>query len=446
MLYAELYDYLEGFSNKTEQEVVEYVFSLDNNEIEVFVERLFYLLKQDGYDRTSYFNMYSNSTLAGAPYPCANISCRIRNLDSLARYAALYADKVLLPSPIDNFYDDLSNNIQINREELCITIIMLMHLKPLVLAGIIGFVSSYLCLCKDCLEKVVQKEVNVEKKLEEIEAFINQECAESVKCYLATDENGQAYYSITGAEKYGYHEATDILMFKKPKLVSKLLAESNGEPVEITNEQFQNLGLVDFLLRPAINDVLQAQVNTIMTESSYITDRTFDIQVMKHINQDNTKMSQVITNDLFHRVPVIQNIDINDIVTLRKKDGESFDVYRDNINSILKKYDTLDSKAMLEIQRDIINPELHKIKHTITNSKKSILKSTVNNVLLLSAGVGIGVFKGLLPMDYASVMGVIGGIPTITNLTSSIINGGSETAKSNQFYFLYELGKRAEVL
>lgn len=448
MLYSELYDYLDVLSEITDENIMRLVLNdWNNNQAESVVVTLFKLVKMDFYEKPSFFNLYANSTLAGGSYPCVAAECRLRNLDGLARYASLYADKVLIPSPIDTLFEDVEKGIQIDRIELAVAILILLHLKPLVLAGIVGFFSTYICLCENCLEKVVIKEENIEKHLKAIESFINLECANNIKCFLSRDNQGFAYFSITGAEKYGFHEQTDIIMTKESQRIKNMFKKSNGKEIEISSQQLNEFGLVNYLLQPAINDIFQAQLNTSFTDSSYITDRMFDIQVMEHLNKPTINEPKVITNDLFHKVPLIGNADINDIIDLRKKDGEAFLVYRDNINKILKTCDTFDSKVMMDIQRDIINPELHEIKRTIKNNRNSLLKSTVKDVFLLSAGVGVGVFSGILPIDYAAIMGIIGGIPTISNITSNLVKvTSSDAAKNNKFYFLYELEKKSEIL
>ena len=63
---------------------------------------------------------------------------------------------------------------------------------------------------------------------------------------------------------------------------------------------------------------------------------------------------------------------VEDVVELRLKDGQSFINYRDSLNRILKEYKTLDRKVITEIQRDIIEPELHSIERTISLNKSSL--------------------------------------------------------------------------
>lgn len=61
------------------------------------------------------------------------------NVADLLRFSALYADKMLLPSPIDKYVESIENGKRVNRMDLAGDVIIILMLKPLVLSGIIGF-------------------------------------------------------------------------------------------------------------------------------------------------------------------------------------------------------------------------------------------------------------------------------------------------------------------
>lgn len=220
----------------------------------------------------------------------------------------------------------------------------------------------------------------------------------------------------------------------------------------MTIQMIKDFGIVEYLLQPALNDIFQAQISTMFLDSSYITNRLFDVQMIESLrknlpNEDIIDNSKLISDDLFHRVPFISDVRIDDIIQLREKDGQSFLVYKDKINKILKSYDKLDRKAILDIQRDIINPELHLMERSIKNNRKNLLKSIAKDTVLTSVGVGIGVFSGLLPIDYAAIVGVMGGIPAISNLASNVRKCASDDiVKNNNFYFLFQLDKKYKSL
>lgn len=95
---------------------------------------------------------------------------------------------------------------------------------------------------------------------------------------------------------------------------------------------------------------------------------------------------------------------------------------------------------MSEIQKDVIRPELDAMEQTLCKNKKSLIQSTAQDLVLVGGSIGIGIFTGLLPVDYSAVVGMIGGISSISNILDKAKKSFTkEEIKSNSFYFLYEL-------
>ena len=138
---------------------------------------------------------------------------------------------------------------------------------------------------------------------------------------------------------------------------------------------------------------------------------------------------------------------LDSIVKLRQKDGESFQVYRDEMNRILKHCDTLKPDEVTEMYRDIILPEINKMNRTILLHKQDLKKSIRKDVFISSAAILIGSFANVLPLDYPSVLGLLGGVPAIAKTISDIQSLGSDSSiKNNSFYFLWKLGKQQNLL
>jgi hypothetical protein len=74
--------------------------------------------------------------LRGGPRPCADWACRKRRLDELIRFAALYADQILIPDPFWDF--DLRVDDPWTRRSLLDDLAGLGELRPLMEAGIVG--------------------------------------------------------------------------------------------------------------------------------------------------------------------------------------------------------------------------------------------------------------------------------------------------------------------
>ena len=56
-----------------------------------------------------------------------------------------------------------------------------------------------------------------------ISDLMYKETSENIRCKLLRDSNDIAYLSIKGAEKLGFHEQVDILIFQENKQIKKLL-------------------------------------------------------------------------------------------------------------------------------------------------------------------------------------------------------------------------------
>lgn len=130
MLYSQLYEYLDGFTALDIDDIFnQIIYEWTNEQVEAFVGKLFLEIKMDYFENPSYFNFYANSTLGGAAYPCSALECRLNNLDNLLRFSALYADKVLIQSPIDAHYERLESDKDIDRVSLATDIILsLIHI------------------------------------------------------------------------------------------------------------------------------------------------------------------------------------------------------------------------------------------------------------------------------------------------------------------------------
>lgn len=217
-LYVELYDYLEGFEQTEKIDIFEQIVKeWSEEQVEDFIMETFRRIPSDSFQKRSYYNFYANSTLAGAPFPCSAIECRMSNVADLLRFSALYADKMLFPSPIDKYVESIENGKRVNRMDLAGDVIIILMLKPLVLSGIIGFFSVYICLCEKCLKKIITRENELQEKLLKISELMHKETSESISCNLSRDSNGIAYLAVRGAERLGFHEQIDILIYDENK-------------------------------------------------------------------------------------------------------------------------------------------------------------------------------------------------------------------------------------
>jgi len=439
MNYSALYDKLKPYNHLSFREICEKLDKFTQQKKETLIIRLFELLDNDFYRKQSYFNFFADSTFSGAPFPCSDSRCRLKNIDNLVRFAALYADKVLVYSPVETLIDRIKGDNYSDTAEIAICITILQRLEPLVSSGIIGFTSTDICICPDCLKEITKVEENVINRFDQIRKQIELEFADTVKCRLLRDFNETAYFEIKNGDRFGLHEQVDVLIHGNNPSVTNLLSSSGNVPIQLTSEQIAQFGLGSFMVDVLTNDLFHAQLCMENTFSSYLTNRQYDIDIL---NSLNNSAPQVDSNkiSLFHTLPILANSEISDILKVRNADGEAFVVYRDCINELLLNNPTLNNKSIHEISRDIIDPEIHKIEQTFRNNKKALIGRATRDLVLLGAGISIGLFSKIIPLDAVAIASLAGGIPTISN----IFNQYSEAFRSpeinnSNYYFLWKL-------
>lgn len=439
--YKELYDYLDSLGLSDYNALFSYVMRKWNQkELRRVVNYLFQLIKPGFGNEGSIFNFVSNSSLAGGLIPCSEPKCRVRNIKNLARFAALYSDCVLIPSPIDKH---IHGEGEIIREHLLGDIQIIFELKPLIEAGLIDFITQDICLCKECLSKHLENREKFESDLALLYDAIDSEYLNNIHYTVKYEYNKPVVY-VKAPEKYGLHKNI-VVRFRKyvPKEIKQLVKP--GEEVTLPSNVIREIGVLNLLTSDVIDDLILQNVWVNAYGSTYLTNREVDINMINtlHSKIEFEKSSRIV-DALSHTLPIIQNVDLTKIVELRQKDGESFNVYRDSLTKILHNQQSYDIKDLKEMYRDKILPELNNINLTIKNNKKNLTGSIVSDVVFASSIVSVGLYKGLLPADIGQVLAAIGGVKFAYDLYSKVGKyiKEDESIRNNQFYFLWKLQQK----
>ncbi|WP_066687910.1 hypothetical protein [Christensenella intestinihominis] len=446
MKNLELFDYID--------EYIKYLDPNDNplllwkeDKLFEFFKGLYQRIKPESKEnnQSSFFNFYVNSTFSGEPFPCSHYNCRMKNVDKLARFSSLYADKVLIKSPLDKYLEIEEMNPEELAKDLYVDILLLEKLRPLIIADIVGFSSEYICVCQDCLEKILDIEDNFRIKVESLQSDIRKDCLASITCSLCNDY-GYPFLRIEGAEKYGFHETTDWLFkYYLPSPLKKYYRPSNKEPIVLPQKLIKKLGIVESLTNNSFRDLLEKNVSCVGRNYSYLTDRDFDIYMINHLHlPSDLENSQNLSQGLLHEVPFLNEVKIENIVKLRLDEGESFKVYRDSINKILQGQNR-DKKEIKDIRRDIIMPEINKINLVLKNNKKALLGSVAFDLAFWGASISIGLFSGIMPPNAIGILGMVGGISTAKDIITKAKDSYSDKCiKNENFYFLWKLFKKTK--
>lgn len=434
----ELYNYLRIELGMTSpQAVYNKIHSFNNRKSEELVAKIFKMIKIEiPRNNKSIFNFKANSTFSGGRYPCAELECRIKNLKNLMRFSALYAEEVFISSPFDKYIEQLENGIKINLNDLIIDIIILLELETLVVHKIVKFQSEYICLCSNCSSNY-KNDIEVFKKSVDIyyEKLLN-ECASQIKCELIN--NGDPEIIVSNLELYGYSYST-VMQFTDytPDSIAKIINKAGLNEIILNEKEIYELGIPNMILNQSYKDTLVNYLYSMDSNISYLTDRQVDFELLNLLDKDNKSNLHLLD----HTLTIVPDVNIEKIVDLRLKDGESFKVYRNTLNKEIKKLRNLSENEMADFYQDIIQPDIDNMNRTLKNHKRNFNRGVVKETLfwggVLSVGMVSGSFENNLPSE---IFNTVGGLGTTYSMYNNYNKFNENNSIENEpYYFLWKL-------
>jgi hypothetical protein len=389
------------------------------------------------------FNFIANASLGGGRMPCAALACRLGRAQSLALFAAMYADKVLIPDP----FGDLALNESISRRNLAVEIgthlLVLRQIRPLLEADLVGYapIGDY-ALCSSCYTKFVESEAQFKERLRILQTHLIDRYQSEAVFKVGQHRNGKIFVEIKGPDDLVEHGA-EYLYLTEP---NKLWKQKAGSDRPLTRKQITKGRFIDHFVSDAVNNILRQNFHTNVRGDSYLTNRQIEYDLVSKLQEDASRnAAPYFVNDLSHYLPTIENADMSSLVELRRKEGESFQVYRDAMRDVMKDFPIQKPKQMSEIFNDTIRPEINKIELTVKRSKR-ILRAQIGEDLVFGAAfVSVGLFSGILPINIGEIVSALGGFHYTSSLFSKLnsLRFEPSDARDNRFYFLWKVRKVA---
>lgn len=384
------------------------------------------------------FNFVASPSLSGGPSPCSALECRLDRLDSLAQFAALYADRVLIPDPFFNLLEEHSHDVDSVREELSVHVAALFRFRPLMEAGIIEFVSSkHRHICVDCYEKALRKKRGAFKRqLRSARSYLTKTFLSETHAVIKSDEYGP-YVDLKGPEFLFEHGHLAVALPPESDLAKHVHAT---RPRRLGGEVLQRSGLLEFLVKEVVDDVLFANLYVNQLGMTYLTGRDIDAAIISQLNRDVGRTNLAIASAFRHSLPLIENASTAALVKLRKEEQEAFAVYRDALSKALKAAPSIEERQLGEIFKDIVSPELNKIQRAMANARK-VLKEDIRQDLVFGAGwLTVGLYLGMIPANVLSLVALIGASDRaydVLKKTNLLFREPAEIRES-PYYFLWK--------
>lgn len=434
----QLFDYL-NIVGLTRTASSKKIYKLKDLELVKILEIIDAIIKEHNMSEVdSRFSFVANNTLSGGSHPCSYIDCRIKNIDTLARNAILYADVVYITNPFEKYYH-LETFDESDRHTLETDFLLLYHVKALLVNGIFKFSSSFMHVCKSCLREAKILTRPYELKLEKAKSLLSDKILSDFKFLIDYDEDNVPFVEVRPTNDIVEHPV--IYHFNGETLEKFEALVKKKKTNKLTKKDVLEMGLSDDFTLPIINDLMVQNYYTNTFDSHYLTNRKIDSLLIAN-NQSKSKISfsDKISESLNHKVPFLPATSLSDLIKLRTNEGEAFELYRSSLTKFLASI-TVKDYNLKEAFRDEIEPELNKINQTIKKNRKSILNDLVKDTLVGSTFVSIGLFTNFLPQAAGAIVTGVGGINYLDKFGNNIkkLSTIKSEVRENKYYFIWKL-------
>lgn len=394
-------------------------------------------------DRTL-FNFAPTASLAGGIYPCSDINCRLEAAYRVAVFGGLYADTLILPNFFDYYYHliqseeypfDSEESEQHFKYRVAADIAVSLAYRPLIESGLAVFNPTLLVMCKDChkthLAGTEEYRAKVDETATALEAILYGKLTFSL-----TRPN---YISVSDPENYlGFGDGTGWNLNRSArKDFTKYL---NRLPYELAKEQIAKLRLMDRLVDQAVDEILERNYYPWLQKSTYLTNSALASDILSGVRYDTPLLADNLGPGLYHQLPFLQDVLLEDVVRLREKCNDAFEVYRDALTAAVR------DSAVPEVVNTVINPALHTINNTISSNVADVRARAGRKLLISTAVVAAGAASAALFHNSALLLTTAKAVVDVPGAIDELAKAGAPPveARTNPYYFLWRVKHDAE--
>ena len=419
------------------------------------------------------FNFVANDSLSGAAVPFATPESRREKVTQLARFAALYADMLLVRNPFDHYpllpsvlknqqglLSEFERGMEPHdfddpklRRHFVDDVRLILFLRPLFDADLVGFAKSSQHWCPSCI-RALQDRGDLHKVLETpAEVAWQRRIAKVVKHI----EQAFLKKGRTLVHQHGDHAhatiflPSGVLEYEQAQVSVKLpkrLAHKASEPINLSLREAREIHIFASEINRIVDDISAQNAAANRFNCQYITDRAIDLELMNLVSDKAARnFNSAAADALSHPLAFVGNVPLERILKIRKQEGEAFFVYRDAMRKLLSTARGKTSKELREAFDDEIRPELNRIDLTLKNARKIVSVSALTDAVLLFASVSIAAFSGLLPQslgipaELLNVGAALGGWKGVTGLASKVsaLRSTPKEVSENKYAFLWRI-------
>jgi len=372
---------------------------------------------------------------------CLELGCRMRKLDFLARFAALYANHVTLPLPLE--HPDKVSSIDRSRDELFRTLTSMYALRPLIENGIVRPVTMRTVHCEHTTVFVG-----------EMQSFVHSVADWGAKQFLSDFEitfqlpekspSGRSTVYVDGPEELLDHGSLVVLFDEGPSWRAK--SWKYDDEGKTTLKGKKKLYFIEQVFNTIANDTTFYFAYGLQHRSRLLTDRPGEAFLLNMLNQDEELQSTSQAMEfLSHSIPLIADIPLSTVIRIRREERDSFESYRRAITSLTAEVLAEKGHLSIEATKDAfkakLEPQIEKVKAEVTAERMKQARRLAIGIPSLAAAVLIGAW-GALPILVKGALGVAStavGTGLLSKAAASKCEHGADLRQKNDLYFLLRM-------
>lgn len=373
----------------------------------------------------------ANTSLSGGPFPCRHVDCRREKADDLARFAALYADRVLIRDPY-SLYNGRDWYDNVLRTCLAGDFLVFFYLEPLFENGLLGVGSPVLPYS----ESHHSQERDVSHTLQRFNTWLRDKYLDEIE--------------------FQYDKSTGLIVVEGPEFIvphgkqfwgpckEDVLTQRGAVRKRVKKGIFE-----DNLVGPAVRDITEQGAYARHSHYTYLTDGDLDADLISSITDEKIHPTvKAVIKGLSHAVPVVASTDLRSLLRLREEEAEAFRVYRDSVSRVLQNADLTSERRIEEAFADAIQPELNRIDLAVRNSRKLFSDHLTRDFIVGAGMISIGFSIGAVQPTAGALFAAAGGVKSAYELGKRVYDAArSDTSeiRNNSFYYLWQLRQNSEI-
>ena len=321
----------------------------------------------------SAFNFLASASFRGET-GCIEWACRYRKAQILARYTALFCDRVVLPIRFTPDSHEPSQKQQ--RDVLATSLLLLSLFRPLIDYGLILPVPSEVHYCP----VHYPDEVPHAREIAAYRDMLVKNLYPKLKIVHIPRQANKLKLEVRGPEEYIEHGHMFYTLHEWPSNLMHLKIAK--QPRELTPEEVRSTHLVEDLVREIAIDVAVQQAIGCRFGCSYLTSKDGEATFLASVNEENSVAARAnfLCAELAHSVPLFLDVPIDRVMTIRKEDYEAFASYRVVLSKIVSEHvctgKELTAVEAKELYRDVLEPEVLSLQQQAANERRSAVKSS----------------------------------------------------------------------